>query len=309
MRPQRFQAEREPVAQDARLQRQGGPRSAGPAVDFEAARGPAPEGRPLAIEDDRLAQAGGRDVRLRRGADDARLGHQEHAVDGQGEPVPADDRQPGRRADRAGLAELELDGRAEPDHVAVAERGRLDRLAVDERRLVGAEDVAVAVADQGGVVPREVAHQRDVGVAVGAGAAEDDLVVQADEIAADGIDPEEEPAVRPGLTGAGQGARRGGAGPARRFGPAALIQAIGAASRARSRTTDGSDSVGLGSRTGAAWGTRVPRLGQAADGPIAAICCQARVRAWRAAGCSGTVSRTASAAARISGHRPAARAA
>ena len=138
-------------------------------------------------------------MRLRRTPHDAGLGHQKHAVDRQGQPVPADDRQPGRGADRAGLAELQLDGRAQPDHVAVAEHGLLDdRLAVDERGLMGLEQVAVAVADERGVVPRQVAHQRDVGMAVGPGPAEDDLVVQADEIAADGVDPEQEPALGPG---------------------------------------------------------------------------------------------------------------
>ena len=44
-------------------------------------------------------------------------------------------------------------------------------------------------------------------------------------------------------------------------------------------------------------GTRPPRPGRVTDeGPIAAICCQAQVRACRAAGCSGTISSTASAA-------------
>ena len=42
----------------------------------------------------------------------------------------------------------------------------------------------------------------------------------------------------------------------------------------------------------------------AAAGLIAAICCQARDRACRAAGCSGTTARTASAAERIAGHFP-----
>src|SRR4051794_37654131 len=54
--PEGLEAEREAVAQDARLQRQGGAGRAGPAVDLEAARRPAPERRPLAVEDDRLAQ-------------------------------------------------------------------------------------------------------------------------------------------------------------------------------------------------------------------------------------------------------------
>ena len=185
----------------------------------------------------------------------------------------------------------------------------VDRLAVDERRLPGAEDVAVAVADQGRVVPREVAHQRDVGVAVGAGAAEDDLVVQADEVTADGVDPEQEAAPRPRLARPGQGPRRvGEVGEAGREPALALVlvsrKTIGAASV--SAASAGGSGRGPGPRN-AGDGRAPPRAGQAAEGLIAAICCQARLRAWRAAGCSGTTSSTASAAGRISGQRPAAR--
>ena len=85
MRAERFQAEGEAVAQHAGLQGQGGAGGAGPAVDVEAARGPAPEGVALAVEDDRVLKGRGRDVRLARPADDAGLGHEQHAVDGQGE--------------------------------------------------------------------------------------------------------------------------------------------------------------------------------------------------------------------------------
>ncbi len=116
--------------------------------------------------------------------------------------MPADDRQPRRGADRAGLAELELDGRAQPDHVAVVEHGLVDdRLAVDERGVMGLQQVALAVAQERGVVPRQVAHERDIGMAVRAGPAEDDAIVQADEVAADGVDPEEEPALGAGRFG------------------------------------------------------------------------------------------------------------
>ncbi len=59
---------------------------------------------------------------------------------------------------------------------------------------------------------------------------------------------------------------------------------------------DHSIDLSLRGRRGAATGPR--------PGPIAAICCQARERACRAAGCSGTLSSTASAADRICGHFP-----
>ena len=77
-----------------------------------------------------------------------------------------------------------------------------------------------------------------------------------------------------------------------------LIHAIGAKSAgvrgAGFSVTSGDASVSEFALDG---GTRPPRPGRlAALGPIAAICCQVRVRAWRAAGCSGTVSRTLSAA-------------
>src|SRR5207237_4202701 len=44
----------------------------------------------------------------------------------------------------------------------------------------------------------QVAHQWDIGVAVGAGPAEDDAIVHADEVAADAVDPEEEAALGTG---------------------------------------------------------------------------------------------------------------
>ena len=69
------------------------------AAHHRPAYGVLPECRSLAVEHDRIAQARGVDVCLRRAADDAGLGHQEHAVDGQGEPMPTDDQQPGRGAD------------------------------------------------------------------------------------------------------------------------------------------------------------------------------------------------------------------
>ena len=125
--------------------------------------------------------------------------------------MPADDRQPRRGADRAGLAELQLDGRAQADHVAVVEHGLVDdRLAVDERGVMGLEQIALAVAQERGVVPRQVAHERDIGMAVGAGPAQDDAIVQADEIAADGVDPEEEPALGAGRLDPRQRPRRRG---------------------------------------------------------------------------------------------------
>src|SRR5947207_1819974 len=60
------------------------------------------------------------------------------------------------------------------------------------------EQVRLAGADEGGVVAGQVAHQGDIGVAVGAGPAQDDAVVHADQVAADAVDPEEEAALGPG---------------------------------------------------------------------------------------------------------------
>ncbi len=61
------------------------------------------------------------------------------------------------------------------------------------------QQVTFAIANQRGVVPRQVAHQGDIRMAVRPGPAQDDPVVQTDEITADGVDPEQEPAL-----GAGQ---------------------------------------------------------------------------------------------------------
>src|SRR5271157_4712957 len=90
MRPERFQAKGETIAQDTGLQCQGGTGRAGPAVHVEAAGGPAPEGVALAVEDDRVLERRGRDVRLAGSAHDAGLGHQKYTVDGQVKAVAAD---------------------------------------------------------------------------------------------------------------------------------------------------------------------------------------------------------------------------
>ena len=124
------------------------------------------------------------------------------------------------------------------------------------------------------MVPRQVSQERDVGLAVGPGPAQDDPIVQADEIPADRVDPEEEASRRPGLAGRGRG--RPGAGLVLR---AALAQGRtwAAASAVRPRSRRGSGWVRA--RLGAfACGIRAPRSGQEAEGPIAAICCQARAR-------------------------------
>ncbi len=173
--------------------------STGSAVDVEGADGPAPQRAGLAVQDDRVLEGRGGDVRLERLTHDACLGHQEHAVNRQGKPMPAENRQPRRGADRAGLAEFELDGRAQADHIAVVEHGLVDdRLTVDERSVMGLKQIALAVAQERGVVSREVAHQRDIRMAVGSGAAQNDAIVQADEIPSHGVDPEEETALGAG---------------------------------------------------------------------------------------------------------------
>ena len=93
----------------------------------------------------------------------------------------------------------------------------------------------------------------------------------------------------------GLGAARGG----RRLGLGPLPGAVGR--RAGSAVASGPAARPI---RAAAWGERAPRWGHwaAPEGPMAAICCQARARACRAAGCSGMAASTASAAARIWGH-------
>ena len=47
--------------------------------------------------------------------------------------MPAENRESCRRADRAGLAKFELDGRAQPNHITIVEQGLVDhRLTIDE---------------------------------------------------------------------------------------------------------------------------------------------------------------------------------
>ena len=48
------------------------------------------------------------------------------------------------------------------------------------------------------MVPRQIAHERNIRMAVGAGSAQNDAIVQADEITSDGVDPEQETALGPG---------------------------------------------------------------------------------------------------------------
>ena len=130
---QRFQAERESIAQDARLQRQGRGRRK-PGRRPRSRRWPGTRGRPLPVQDDRTAESPG------PGCAPAAQPPMMHVSAIRSTPSTArgsrcrltiDSR--AVAADRAGLAELQLDGRAEPDHVAVAERPGLDGLAVDER--------------------------------------------------------------------------------------------------------------------------------------------------------------------------------
>ncbi len=208
---QRFKTERKTVAQNAGLQSQRSAGGTGSAVDVEGADGPAPQCAGLAVQDDRVLEGRGGDVRLKRLTHDARLGHQEHAVDRQGKSMPAENRQPRRGADRAGLAEFELDGRAQADHVAVVEHGLVDdRLTIDERSVMGLQQIALAVAQERCVVSRQVAHERDIRMAVRPGAAQDDAIVQADEIPSHGIDPEEETALGAGRVNPSQRPRRWG---------------------------------------------------------------------------------------------------
>ena len=118
--------------------------------------------------------------------------------------------QPGGRADGAGLAEFQLDGRAQANHIAVAKHGLVGHgFAIDERGVVGLEHVALAAANQGRVVAREIAHQGDVGWAVRSSPTQDDPVIQADQIASHGIDPEQESALGAGRLGSGQRPGRG----------------------------------------------------------------------------------------------------
>ena len=60
------------------------------------------------------------------------------------------------------------------------------------------------------MVPRQVAHERDIGMAVRPGAAQNDAIVQANEIPSHGVDPEEEPALGAGRLDSRQGPRRRG---------------------------------------------------------------------------------------------------
>ena len=162
---------------------------------------------------------------------------------------------------------------------------------------------------------------------VGPGAAQDDAIVQADEITSDGIDPEEETALGTGRVNPGQRSRRhgdarthgrtgrgaGGRGVSTRIkrteNPPPALPRRSTRQSPRAPRYDQArpfrDRAGS-STMAAACAARAPRWGHwaAAPGPIAAICCQARVRACRAAGCSGTLTSTASAAARICGHFP-----
>ena len=198
--------------------------AAGLPSNLEAAGGPAPEGRSLAIENTGSLRPGAGMCACGELPDDARLRHQDHPVDRQGKPVPADNRQPGVAL--TGLGWRNSSSTVAPSRItspswtgAVSTCCLLTNVGCWARK-----NIAIAVADQRGVVPRKIAHQRDIGLAVGTGTAEDDLIVQTDEISADRIDPEQKTAAR-AVVRAGQRSRRGG-----RLLDEALIQAIGAKS-------------------------------------------------------------------------------
>ena len=96
-------------------------------------------------------------------------------------------------AHRARLAEFQLDARARritsPSRSEAEVIGRLFTNVECER----GEQIAVAIADDRGMLTREVAHQGHVGVAIVPGGAEDDAVVEADEITANRVEPKEVP--------------------------------------------------------------------------------------------------------------------
>jgi hypothetical protein len=60
-------------------------------------------------------------VCLRRFSNDARLGHQQHAVDCQRQPVAAHNHKPRSGTYRTWLAEFKFNCGAKPNHVAVVE--------------------------------------------------------------------------------------------------------------------------------------------------------------------------------------------
>jgi len=97
------------------------------------------------------------------------------------------------------LAELQFDRRAQANEIAIVEYSLVrDWLSIDKRYVMSLQQVPLAVTEERGVVPRQVAHQWDISVAIRPGSSQDDMVVQADEITTDGINPEEEPAFQTG---------------------------------------------------------------------------------------------------------------
>src|SRR5205085_1037665 len=73
------------------------------------------------------------------------------------------------------------------------------------------QDIAFAAANQGSMVSGQVAHEGDVGWAVRPGPAQDDAIVKANQVAAHGIDPEQEATLGSVGLGPRQGAGWGGA--------------------------------------------------------------------------------------------------
>src|SRR5262249_23619100 len=143
-----------------------------------------------AVEDDGIIQGGGRDMCLGRLANNASLSHEQNSVDCKRQPMAAYDGKPCRGAHGTRLAEFQLDGRTRPDHITRAPDSLVaDRPAVDERSLMGLEQIALAIAEERGVASRNIAHKGNICVAVGSGSAENNAVVHADEVAAYSVDP------------------------------------------------------------------------------------------------------------------------
>ena len=125
-------------------------------------------------------------------AEDAAIGHEEHGVGGWLGFVVAFDREPGGGTQCVRLVEADTHVVAQLDELIVCKDGRRgDFAAVDEGALQGLQNVGAGVAADDCVATRQIGQDRQRDRIAGRWLADGDYVVEANEEAADGIDPQQ----------------------------------------------------------------------------------------------------------------------
>ena len=146
----------------------------------------------LSINDDIFLPISTLHVAVAVGAKDAAIGHQQHGVGGRLGFVVAFDRQSSGSTEGVRLREANADVVAKLNQLVVAKHERRrDLTTIDTGPCQRFEDVSAGVAADYGVATRQIGEDGQGNTIAGRWLADRDGVVQANQKAADGIDPHE----------------------------------------------------------------------------------------------------------------------